>query len=420
MQQETKNTTGHEIPLEYFVDDLDLLELESRLGRFNIFDALRIDEAEIRHSNFLAFILDPTESHGHGQLFLKPLLVDLLKKTPLDLRPISPIDIDGVELERVSVRREWHKIDLLITCEIPSLEKSKTLSLVVAIENKIGSGEHSNQLSRYRQTIVQHHPKARPLYVFLTRDNEKASEREWISYGYQDIHQVLSRVRKTFDRAMSEDMQVFLEHYLNLIGTRFMNDDKIDELCQRIYKNHRQAIDLIHERVGSPALRLARELEAAIRSDPRWHVFYRSGPLVDFIPASWLQWMPHYGTDRKDCPESWFVFRFELYEKDRFLGFYAEVRRMDKHQDLRRQIVKMLLDTGSKYGFERKFKVHAREQSTRVITRERVYSWDDDTEADETKIREAVKKKLDSLFDKVKGLPQALQEVLGITATTEA
>ncbi len=53
------------------VENDDLLTLESRIGRFNIFDALRIMDAEIRHSNFLAFILDPAESHGQGQLFLK-------------------------------------------------------------------------------------------------------------------------------------------------------------------------------------------------------------------------------------------------------------------------------------------------------------------------------------------------------------
>src|SRR5262249_10582480 len=48
-----------------------LTKLEARIGRFNIFDALGIARAEIRHSSFLAFILDPAESHGQGQLFLK-------------------------------------------------------------------------------------------------------------------------------------------------------------------------------------------------------------------------------------------------------------------------------------------------------------------------------------------------------------
>ena len=50
----------------FVVDNDDLLALESLIGRFNIFDALDIARVEIRHSNFLAFILDPAESHGQG------------------------------------------------------------------------------------------------------------------------------------------------------------------------------------------------------------------------------------------------------------------------------------------------------------------------------------------------------------------
>src|SRR5437016_8926688 len=79
----------------FVVDNDDLLTLESLIGRFNIFDALAISQAEIRHSNFLAFILDPAESHGQGQLFLKAVLMDLLKAAPSDLRPFVPIDRDG-------------------------------------------------------------------------------------------------------------------------------------------------------------------------------------------------------------------------------------------------------------------------------------------------------------------------------------
>lgn len=129
----------------FVVDNDDILTLESLIGRFNIFDALAISNTEIRHSNFLAFILDPAESHGQGQLFLKAVLMDLLKASPAGLRPFSPIDLDGLDLRGVSVRREWRHIDLLITCEEPPF--------VVAVENKVGSHEHSGQLSRYEKTM---------------------------------------------------------------------------------------------------------------------------------------------------------------------------------------------------------------------------------------------------------------------------
>src|SRR4051812_16528808 len=104
----------------FVVENDDLLQLESLIGRFNIFDALGIAQAEIRHSNFLAFILDPAESHGQSQLFLRALLMDLLKAASPALRPLSPIEIDGVDMRGVEVRREWNNIDLLITSRQPA------------------------------------------------------------------------------------------------------------------------------------------------------------------------------------------------------------------------------------------------------------------------------------------------------------
>ena len=95
---------------KFVVDNDDLLALESLIGKFNIFDALGIARAEIRHSNFLAFILDPAESHGQGQLFLNALLMDLLKEAPANKRPLSPIELDGTDLRGVEVRRNVSQV----------------------------------------------------------------------------------------------------------------------------------------------------------------------------------------------------------------------------------------------------------------------------------------------------------------------
>ena len=129
----------------FVVDNDDLLALESVIGKFNIFDALDIARAEIRHSNFLAFILDPAESHGQGQLFLKAFLTDLLKAAPAKLRPLSPIELDGTDLRGVEVRREWRHIDLLIASQQPPF--------IAVIEDKIRPQGHSDQQSRYEATI---------------------------------------------------------------------------------------------------------------------------------------------------------------------------------------------------------------------------------------------------------------------------
>ena len=156
--------------LERFVVENDeLLELEERVGRFNIFDALNIWKRDVKHSDFLAWLLDPNESHGQGGLFLRAILMDLFKTARENgfVCPVSPIELDGEELRGVEIRREWRNIDLLIRCQQPSF--------VVAIENKIHSHEHGNQLTCYRQTIEAEYSTVPSMYVFLTIEGDESS-----------------------------------------------------------------------------------------------------------------------------------------------------------------------------------------------------------------------------------------------------
>jgi len=383
--------TEHEAvaALEAFVvDNDDLLELEATVGRFNVFDALGIARQEIRHSNFLAFLLDPDESHGQSQTFLTAVLMDLLKSTPPSLRPLSPIELDGVDLQGVEVRRESNRIDLLIACRSPAF--------VVAVENKVDSGEHDDQLSRYRDAVKAGFPGVPALLVYLTPEGDEASEADWVPYSYRDLHRVLSRVRASHAGSIGEDVRVFLDHYLNLIGTRFMDDRRIDELCRRIWKNHRLALQLIHERVGTPGSRLLAQVEDVVRSDPFWFCFNRAGGVVDFIPATWRGWLPTIGTDSKEHPQSWFTLRFQIYKNQ--LEYWAEVRRMNDLV-LRRSIIDGLLPHMRQLGFPepKPKKGVPTDQYTRVSGKEVLLKWADEQEPSEGAVADAVRRKLEQV-----------------------
>ena len=54
--------------------DEDFDKLDLGLKNPNIFQILRITKNEIRHSNFLSWLLDPYESHKLGDIFLKRFL----------------------------------------------------------------------------------------------------------------------------------------------------------------------------------------------------------------------------------------------------------------------------------------------------------------------------------------------------------
>lgn len=394
--------TADKAELERFVtDNDDLLELESLIGRFNIFDALDIARVEIRHSTFLGFILSPSESHGLGQLFLRALLIDILKSTPQHLRPLSPVDLDGADLRGVEVRREWQRIDLFIKVEEPEF--------IVVIENKVDSGEHTNQLARYERGVESAYPLVKKLFVFLTPGGDEPSGERWISYKYADLYKVLQRTAKTYRGGIGPDVQVFLDHYLSLIGTRFMDDATIDDLCRRIYVNHRRALELIYERGGSAGYAIAEQVEAALRADARVHVFQRVGRQVDFVPADWLSWLPELGADRPEA-RAWLIQRFEV--NGQRLDYYVEVRQMQDREQ-RRRIVDILLNHSEELGFRQRGRTVAITNSyTRVSGREPIVSWKEREEPEADAIRLAAKSKLDSVLPKLGRIGDLLTAIL--------
>jgi hypothetical protein len=79
------------------VDNPDLERLEALLEQFNIFEALGAVRVELRHSDFLAFLLNPNQSHGLGDVFVKRLLQKALASSQ-NASPITPIDLDLYDL----------------------------------------------------------------------------------------------------------------------------------------------------------------------------------------------------------------------------------------------------------------------------------------------------------------------------------
>lgn len=392
--------------LENFVlDNNDLRELENRVGRFNVFDALGVIRTEIRHSNFLAWLLDPSESHGQGTLFLRAVLMDLLWNSDPSQRPFSPVELDGAEMMGVEVRREWNHIDLLITCEAPQL--------VIAIENKIDSGEHSNQLQRYEDTIATEFanvPKSRRMFVFLTTDGEEASDEDWVSYSYADLHRVLSRVRNNYTMSIGEDVQVFLNHYLSMIGSRFMEDAKIAELCRRIYRNHRQAIDLVMEYAETPKSKFVEATAMALSNDAgRWTVIRKAGNYVEFVAAEWRNLFPPIGVEREDRTlNDVVVIRFVVGDdKIRCMAFVCPTT----DAPLRELIVERLIRNPDEFGLRNKKKRSARRWTT-IKNKSISGTPEEPSEESLEQVRKLAAQELEEMYKKFSGLPEAIKPII--------
>lgn len=239
---------------------------------------------EIRHSNFLAWLLDPSETHGYGPLFLRAMLADFAARARTGCVQSAvepPVDLDG---DVVEVRREWSNIDVLVVCRQPGL--------VIAIENKIDAREHGDQLERYAEKLRRAFPPARyqHLLIYVTPGTATPSCEGWIAYGYRDLHRVLTACLES-RQADTSEVDVVLTHYLRLIGSWYMTDPETDRLCREIYRKHRQAFDLILARIKEAPPGLLDQLVRTLTARGDLYVF-RHMAEVTFTPLAWLDRLP--------------------------------------------------------------------------------------------------------------------------------
>jgi hypothetical protein len=110
---------AHEKKLLDLIRDLERFSREKRFAYgLNIFEAAGMRRQEIRHSNFLAFLLSPQETHGLGDAFLKRLLQKTLNNSSADPPPVSALTVALADFSDVLVSREWRNIDLLVESKI--------------------------------------------------------------------------------------------------------------------------------------------------------------------------------------------------------------------------------------------------------------------------------------------------------------
>jgi hypothetical protein len=65
---------------------------------------------------------------------------------------------------------------------------STEAKIVIAIENKIYSGEHGNQLNNYKSTIQEHFSSYKQYFLYLTLNGDESSDPDvWHSVGYEKI-----------------------------------------------------------------------------------------------------------------------------------------------------------------------------------------------------------------------------------------
>ena len=297
--------------LNEFILNIDCLdELRTYTNEANIFNILRLNHFEIRHSNMLAWLLNPNENHGIGDRMLKKVLLYATNGTDLPImKGLRPVDVELMNLSDVYVFREKENIDILIV--------SESNKLVLAIENKIFSKEHDNQLQRYLDYLKsEYSSEYRLVLIYLTPDGLESSDPDnWVDMNYLFIKEQLEQIVRNYD--LKDKTRLYIEDYILTIRIHIVEDKEIKEICNKIYFKHKDALDLIFE--NKPDLRS--DISQFIN---RFLAEHESELNITYLPDSsaytYIRFIPNGLLNTKGMGSGWvtddYLVAFEIYVSD--------------------------------------------------------------------------------------------------------
>lgn len=237
------------------LEDPDFENLEIELQKPNIFSILGISRMEIRHSNFLAWLLDPNASHGLGNRFLIRILWDLAtnennsnlieEENKLDIIEINQLNFSNVEVNRevpLSVNKKDGAIDILINF------RDENDKLVICIENKIDAPDSKEQLASYSKWVKDTFEGNKIVFIYLTpmgiEPNDKDEAKEWINYSYREG--IIEHLKSLQDSITDSIVKTYISDYLTILKSEIMNtNESATDLANAIYDRHSSLIDFI-------------------------------------------------------------------------------------------------------------------------------------------------------------------------------
>lgn len=223
--------------LKNFLLDIDCLDqLDEWTGKFNMFDILKITRAEIRHSNLLAWLLTPNENHGLNDSIIKAFIQFAITNFANDNDDI--FDTLLMDFRSFNILREWHHIDILAI--------SEKENFILCIENKIDTGEHSNQLARYQKVLEETYPEYKKIFILLSPTGIESSIPDvWISMSYNEVINIIESACKKIK--LLPEAEMLINNYIQTIRRDIVGDERLAKICEEIYYKHKRALDLIFD-----------------------------------------------------------------------------------------------------------------------------------------------------------------------------
>lgn len=229
------------VNLENFMIHIDELDkLSQYRNEINFFEITDITRKEIKHSNFLAWLLDSNANHNIGDKFIRRFMQKVVKANQ-SIEIIAPniINLFLLDYDSFIIKREWMNIDIFMV--------SDEAKFTITIENKIYSSERINQTFDYRKKIEEIYKSYTNIYIYLTIEGEEAQDGEyWCCANYEMVKDTIEELLQE-NVNLSEDVKLLLKNYVAMVRRDILVDKNIEKICKDIYRKYKDGLELIYK-----------------------------------------------------------------------------------------------------------------------------------------------------------------------------
>lgn len=237
----------------------------------NIFRLMGTHGNEHVHSNILAWLLNPNESHGLGRRFLDGFLLELPNCEPSEKseKEKCTLDefVDTLNCDPV-IKREKYFVENTkpdqqesqsnppTDVENSNNEKQKrtyadlvvdfpSAKIVIGIENKIWAGEQPDQIANYQKHLVDYYSDySQRFVIFLSPFGKQPTTQHQndnrVPVLVMSYHQIKKLVEDQFSSSTAP-VQEFLKHIIHHFTEDILGLNKIQHLCLELNKKYPEA-----------------------------------------------------------------------------------------------------------------------------------------------------------------------------------
>lgn len=225
-------------------DSMEFEKLHSKFNRFNPFKILKVDKFEIRHSNMIAWLLDPAENHHLSSMFVNKLLSKTFVKAENEelIVQYNFIKLHKQSLQDLEVFRE---VQTENNKRIDILAVSESQKVAILIENKYKSSESDGQLQNYINFVSEKYEGYTIIPIFLSLDGIAPSHTSYLTLDYGDILNILKAQLEIYSEYTSSTIKDFISYYIDILEGELVRDEEDIELALTVYKNHKAAVDFL-------------------------------------------------------------------------------------------------------------------------------------------------------------------------------